>query len=141
MIDALIPALSVLVPGVIVVAIGLLDMAFRVRFLRRACRTWGTVQSMEERYPSGPFQARGVRSIPSYLPKIQFVTEDGLRYEFVEYAISRFLSPQVGRKIAVAYDPHAPQKACIVHWLTLWARPVSITMFGIFVCFLGVHLL
>ena len=114
--DPQIPAIYFLSPGLVVMSIGIMCLVWRLRFLRCARRTWGTVFSMEPRYPSGPFNMRGVQAIPCYLPNIRFLTEDGLQYEFVEYAVSRFLSPQVGQRILVVYDPQNPRHAFIDHW-------------------------
>jgi hypothetical protein len=136
--DPQIPAIYLLTPGLVVTSIGIVCLVWRLRFLRRARRTWGMVLSMESRYPSGPFNMRGVQSIPCYVPNIRFTTTDGLRYEFVEYAVSRFLSPQVGRQIPVVYDPRHPHRACIDHWLPLWSRGMGITIIGLLLLGLGI---
>ena len=136
--DPQIPAIYLLTPGLVVMSIGIICLVWRLRFLRRAHRTWGTVRSLEPRYPSGPFNMRGVQSIPCYLPNIHFTTADGLQYEFVEYAVSRFLSPQVGRQIPVVYDPRNPGHAYIAHWLPLWSRSIVITIIGLLLLGLGI---
>jgi hypothetical protein len=133
-----IPAIYALSPGLLVLTIGVVFIILRIRFLRTARRVHGEVISIEERYPFGPFNSRGVRALPCYLPKVRFTTEDGVIYEFVDHSASRFLSSQVGKPIPVLYDPQNPRKACIQHWLTLWSRFVGIAVFGLVLLVFGI---
>ncbi len=139
--DAFIPGIYVLPPGLIVTGIGVLSLVRRWRFLRHGCRTHGTVLSLAERYPFGPTTTRGIKSLPCYLPKIQFLAENGQHYEFVEQSASRFLSPHVGRHIPVVYDPQNPNCVYVDHWLTLWSQRIGLTALGIALLLLGFGIL
>jgi hypothetical protein len=125
-----------LAPGLVFVMIGIVLIIKRIWFLWNARDVWGEVISMEERYPFGPFEMRGVRAIPCYLPKIRFTADNGMTYEFIDHSTSRFLSYQVGSSVPVVYDPKDPRKAYIKHVLILWSRLVGILGIGIVLLFL-----
>ena len=139
--DAFIPGIYVLAPGLIVTGIGIISLVRRWLFLRRGFRTHGTVLSLEERYPFGLTTSRGAKAVPCFLPRIQFLTENGQRHEFVEQSASRFLSPQVGGQIPLVYDPQNPRCAHVDHWMTLWSQHVVLTALGVALLALGLGFL
>ena len=120
-----------LAPGLLFLTIGIVLIIKRIWFLRHARDVWGEVISMEERYPFGPFHSWDQPAIPCALPKVRFTANNGITYEFVAYATTRFLSYQVGGFLPVVYNPKDPRKAYIKHMLPLWSGPVSISGLGI----------
>lgn len=122
-----------IIPGLVVLLVGILLFITRIRFLRNAHRVIGEVVSLEIRYPHGKFELRGTKTsaLPSYLPQIRFTASNGRKYTFLDNFASRLFSYQVGSHIPVLYDPNDPRKAFIQHVLTLWIRPVGISVFGI----------
>jgi hypothetical protein len=129
--ESLLSLICALAPGLLFLTTGIVLIIKRILFLRHARDVWGEVISMEERYPFGPFEMRGVRAIPCYLPKIRFTADNGMTYEFIDHSTSRFLSYQVGSSVSVVYDSKDPRKAYIKHVLILWPRLVGILGIGI----------
>jgi hypothetical protein len=122
--------LIIIIPGLFFLTIGLLLIIKRIRFLRNARDVLGEVILLKKRYPSGLFDQRGYPAMPCHLPQVRFRADNGKEYTFVGNYSSHFLSPRVGSKIPVVYDPRDPRRAFIKHVLTLWSRPVIIFAFG-----------
>jgi hypothetical protein len=100
----------------------------------------GEVISLKKRHPSGLFDQRGYPAMPCRLPQVRFRADNGKEYTFVGNYSSHFLSPQLGSKILVIYDPKDPRRAFIKHVLTLWSRPVSISGFGVLLLVFAISL-
>ena len=77
-----------LTPGLFFLTIGIVLIVKQIWFLRHAHHTPGEVISMEERHPFGPFHSNGQPAIPCHLPKIRFMTDNGMTYEFVDHSTS-----------------------------------------------------
>ncbi|MFN2303108.1 MAG: DUF3592 domain-containing protein [Anaerolineales bacterium] len=128
-----IPLIYTIIPGLVVLIVGILMIISRIRFLRKARGVVGEVVSLEVRYPHGKFELRGTKTsaLPSYLPQVRFTASNGREYTFIDNFASRLFSYQVGSYIPVVYDPNDPRRAFIKHMLTLWLRPVGISVFGV----------
>jgi len=107
--------------GWIFVVAGVAQGISRWRFLDRAVRTHAVVVGIDET----PDEDGGSMKTP----RLSFDV-GGRRVEF-RGGLPMSPSPySVGDRVAVVYDPQAPEKAEINHWFQLWFQPFLAVLIG-----------
>ncbi len=128
--DYNISIIYILLPGLFLLALGILFILKRLIFLRRANQVNGEIVSYSERFPIADHEVLAKYLPKVRFPKIRFIAENGTTYEFVDNFLRGWLSNRVGSSIPVLYNPKDPRKAFIKDFLRIWGVPLLISISG-----------
>ena len=120
----IIPFLSALLVGLILLGLGLFDLGGTVAFLTRAERT-------EARFAGAVARSGGNHGGTFLYPTFQFTTRDGRVMTFTSSAGSTAQPYADGERVRIAYDPHNPDDARLLSFLTLWIAPALLCAAGL----------
>ena len=120
----IIPFLSVLLVGLILLGLGLFDLGGTVAFLTRAERT-------EARFAGAVARSGGNHGGTFLYPTFQFTTRDGRVMTFTSSAGSTAQPYADGEQVRIAYDPQQPEGARLLSFLTLWIAPTLLCAAGL----------
>lgn len=102
---------AILIAGVVLLAIGVLWLAFgRLDTKDLTATAEGRVTEVEKKVS----HSRKRRNRTSYRAKVSFVAEDGLPYEAWEVVTTGTKRHNEGEAVQVRYDPDDPQKGCLI---------------------------
>ena len=120
----IIPFLSVLLVGLILLGLGLFDLGGTVAFLTRAERT-------EARFAGAVARSGGNHGGTFLYPTFQFTTRDGRVMTFTS-SVGSIAQPYAdGERVRIAYDLHHPDDARLLSFLTLWIAPALLCAAGL----------
>ncbi len=115
-----------------IILFGIVLILKRILFYRNTAKAIGTVISIRGTNESMDIDKTIHYNRLTYIPRIQFIDEDGKTHTFCDNLASRFFIKTVGKKIGVIYDPRNPKRVFINNIFIIWVRPIAITGFGIF---------
>ncbi|MBR0779976.1 DUF3592 domain-containing protein [Bradyrhizobium iriomotense] len=115
---------SVLLVGLLLLALGLFDVGGTVAFLARAEQT-------EARFAGAVVRSGGNHGGTFLYPTFQFQTANGRSITFTSSSGSTSQPYADGERVRIAYDPGRPEDARLLSFLTLWMVPVLLCGAGL----------
>ncbi|WFU37380.1 DUF3592 domain-containing protein [Bradyrhizobium sp. CB82] len=114
---------SVLLVGLLLLALGLFKVGGTVAFLARAERT-------EARFVGAVARSAGNHGGTFLYPRFRFLTVDGRSITFTSSSGSTDQPYSDGERVEIVYDPRRPEDARLPSFLTLWIAPVLLCCGG-----------
>lgn len=113
--------------------IGVFQAYDRIETLVTFDKTIGTIVDAEYRDPG--YSRSGTTLVSS---KVRFKTADG-RWVLIESAYSTTKSDEIGRTVAIRYDPTNPESAVIMDFWDFWILPPLMFFCSTVLWILGTH--
>jgi uncharacterized protein DUF3592 len=115
--------------GVLAVVWAVFAYVLQRRFLRRAVRTSGVVEALNE-------EPLGRRRTPMYFPVIRFTTADGATRSVESHTTQRGI--RVGQTVRILYDPRNPTDVEIDAFWSHWAVVTIASSFALILLGMGI---
>jgi len=117
---------SVLLLGLTSLGFGVVELGGTIAFLARAERT-------DARFSGAVARSGGNHGGTFLYPTFQFVTADGRSVTFTSSSGATGQPYSDGERVRIAYDPHRPEDARELSFLSLWIAPVLLCGAGLLV--------
>ncbi|EJN15442.1 Protein of unknown function (DUF3592) [Bradyrhizobium sp. YR681] len=115
---------SVVLAGLVLLGLGLVELGSTAVFL-------ATAEQTDARFAGAVARSGGNHGGTFLYPTFQFLTRDGQAVTFTSSSGATGQPYSDGERVRIAYDPHRPENARLLSFLTLWIAPVLLCAAGL----------